>query len=169
MAARFSTGRGAHSCWLPPCRHRELRRACALRLGCKGIYVTRPQFLVDYSFWTFESVLCPKCKTDHAHRSHRRGPLELLASLVAIYPYRCRECGHRFLTFRYAAPDQAAGTSTVREILSTRRHIEWRRKRREFLLYGSGLFLFLVFLYYITREHGGSSDGGPRGRPRRHS
>jgi hypothetical protein len=84
----------------------------------------------------------------------------LLASLVAIYPYRCRDCGHRFLKFRYAAPDKEASTSTVREIISTRRAIQWRRKRLEFLLYGAGMLLFLLFLYYITREHGGSPDGG---------
>ena len=45
---------------------------------------------------------CPKCKIDHAHRSHRRG-LERLAGIFGYYPYRCRECGHRFLHFRYAA------------------------------------------------------------------
>jgi predicted Zn-ribbon and HTH transcriptional regulator len=55
-------------------------------------------------------VLCPKCDSDRTHRSHRRSRFEQLVSRVAIYPYRCRACGHRFLKFRYAAPDEEAST-----------------------------------------------------------
>ena len=98
--------------------------------------------------------LCPECRAGLALRSHRRGAFELLASLAAILPYRCQECSHRFLMFRYAASDKAAHTATIREILATRQAIEWPRKRREFLLYGTGLLLFLAFLYFITRERG---------------
>lgn len=105
-------------------------------------------------------MLCSKCKTDSAHRSHRRGPIEWLASLVAIYPYRCQNCDRRFLKFRYAASDKTPGTAVEREIRADRSTIKWRRKRREFLLYGMGMLLFLVFLYFITHEHGGSPDGG---------
>jgi hypothetical protein len=46
-----------------------------------------------------------------------------------------------------------------REIRATRGMIEWRRKRREVLLYGAGMLLFLLFLYFITRERGGPPDG----------
>jgi hypothetical protein len=49
---------------------------------------------------------------------------------------------------------------TVREIRATRNALAWRRKRRELLLYGTGALLYLVFLYFITRERGGSPDGG---------
>ena len=53
--------------------------------------------------------------------------MEYLASLLAYHPYRCRECGQRFLQFRYAVP-QGAGepTSTEREIRSTRTSIKWK-------------------------------------------
>jgi DNA-directed RNA polymerase subunit RPC12/RpoP len=105
-------------------------------------------------------VVCAKCKTDQAHRSHRRGVLELLGSVVAIYPYRCRDCGHRFLKFRYTTTDKTPGTATEREIQATRTSMAWKRKRREFLLYGAGILLFVVFLYFITRERSGSPDGG---------
>jgi transposase-like protein len=105
-------------------------------------------------------VLCPKCKTDHAHRSHRRGLFELLASLIAIYPYKCRDCNFRFRRFRYAAPEKMPHNDTVREIRATRNALAWKRKRREILLYGTGALLFLVFLYFITRERSGSPDGG---------
>ena len=105
-------------------------------------------------------MLCPKCKTDHAHRSHRRGPLELAASLVAVFPYRCRDCGHRFLKFRYAESGGANPSGTEREIRATRDAMAWKRKRRDWFLYGGAMLLFLAFLYYITRQHGGSPDGG---------
>jgi len=105
-------------------------------------------------------VVCVKCKTGQAHRSHKRGVVELLAAFVAIYPYRCRDCSHRFLRFRYAEVDKTPGSATEREIRTTRSSMAWKRKRREFLMYGAGILLFLVFLYFITRERSGSSEGG---------
>lgn len=101
-------------------------------------------------------MLCPKCKIDHAHRSHRTGLVERLGSLIGYYPYRCRECGHRFLQFRYAVPSQGPGkrSETEREIRSTRVRIRWQRKKRVILLYGFCALIFLGFLYYITRSGG---------------
>ena len=105
-------------------------------------------------------MLCPKCKTDHFHRSHRRGPLEYLASLVAKYPYRCRDCGYRALWSRYAVEEAAAGqVPKDREVKATRGAVEWKRRRRELLLYAGGFLLFVAFLYFLTRERGGSSEG----------
>ena len=96
-------------------------------------------------------MVCPKCKVDHAHRSHRKG-LEHIAGWFGYYPYRCRECGNRFLHFRYAAsPDAGRQSETEREIRSTRMRTRWKRKKRELLLYSFGALLFLGFLYFITR------------------
>jgi hypothetical protein len=104
-------------------------------------------------------MFCPKCKTDHAHRSHRKGVKERLASLLAYHPYRCRECGLRFLQFRYAVPRGAGEpTSTEREIRSTRTSIKWKAKKRELWLYGAGLLLFLLFLRWVVTL--GSGSGG---------
>ncbi len=98
-------------------------------------------------------MVCPKCKSDRAHRSHRRGISEYLLAFVAVNAYRCHACAYRFLRFRYAQEALPAVTSpTEREVRATRRSIKWRRKRREFLLYGTGFALFLAFLYYITRQ-----------------
>ena len=105
-------------------------------------------------------MVCPKCKSDRVHRSHRRGALEQFLGLFGMQPHRCHACEHRFLRFRYAAEPASAGpSSTEREIRSTRRSIAWKNKRREFLLYGSGFLLFLAFLYYITRQRGSGDDG----------
>jgi hypothetical protein len=96
-------------------------------------------------------MLCPKCKIDHAHRSHRKG-LERLAAFFGYYPYRCRECGYRFLQFRYASPlETGKHSETEREIRSTRMRVRWKRKKRALLLYGFCALIFAGFLYFITR------------------
>src|SRR3977135_4308912 len=43
---------------------------------------------------------CPTCASENTHRSHRRGVIENLASLIGVYPYRCDECNERFLARR---------------------------------------------------------------------
>jgi hypothetical protein len=95
-------------------------------------------------------MLCPKCKTDHAHRSHRAGLGERVASLVGYRPYRCHKCGLRFLSFRYSLPEPVPGAE--REIAATQGSLRRGQRRREFLLYGSALTVFIVILYYLTRE-----------------
>jgi type II secretory ATPase GspE/PulE/Tfp pilus assembly ATPase PilB-like protein len=106
-------------------------------------------------------MYCPKCKADHAHRSHRKDLRERLASLLAFYPYRCDACHHRFLRFRYELPEVVATdeTSAVRMLKAARASKQLKRKRREFLLFGGALLLFILFLYYMTRERAPASDG----------
>jgi hypothetical protein len=98
-------------------------------------------------------VICPKCKANRAHRSHRRGFWEHLASFFAYYPHRCRACNYRFMRFKYASsrPSDAEPSHTEREIRATRSAIRWKRKKQEFVLYAIGLLVFFVFLYFVTR------------------
>ena len=44
-------------------------------------------------------LICPNCNRPFARRSHRMGPLEFVASLFLVYPYRCQLCAHRFLAW----------------------------------------------------------------------
>lgn len=98
-------------------------------------------------------MICRQCKTDHAHRSHREGWKDYAFSLFQYYPYRCKECGFRFFEPKPKPPETVERpTSTETEIRATRTAQEWKRKRREFLLYGSALLCFVVFLYFVTRE-----------------
>jgi hypothetical protein len=99
-------------------------------------------------------MLCPECKTDHAHRAHRAGLGEHFASIVGYRPYRCHKCSHRFLSFRYSLPEPAVASSSgaEKEIAATRSSLRRRQKQREFLLYGSALTIFIVILYFLTRE-----------------
>ena len=107
-------------------------------------------------------MYCPKCKADRAHRSHRKDAREYLASLLAYYPYRCRECKHRFLRSRYAAseaPSPKEHRGTEREIQATRRAKDWQRKKRHLTIYGVALLLFLAFLYLVTRYRSPNDNG----------
>src|SRR6185295_15711485 len=54
-----------------------------------------------------ERKTCPTCSGQSTHRSHRRGLVENLASLVKFYPYRCDDCNNRFLGKRKPASSEA--------------------------------------------------------------
>ena len=99
-------------------------------------------------------MMCPKCKTDSAHRSHRVGLTERLTGIVGYLPYRCHQCSHRFLSVRYPRPEPAMAPArgAEKEIAATRASLRWKQKRRDFLLYASAMAMFVVVLYYLTRE-----------------
>jgi DNA-directed RNA polymerase subunit RPC12/RpoP len=79
--------------------------------------------------------------------------------MFSRFPYRCHNCGHRYLVYRFEErPSDVPLSSTEREIQRTRLTLRRKRGRRIFLLYGSALLVFLVFLYYITRERAPQSD-----------
>ena len=80
-------------------------------------------------------MTCPKCHADAVARSHRSGTRERLISRLAVFPFRCA-CGARF----YRLDFESFG----------RRHSS-ARLGSEFKLYGIGLALFAVFLYFIAR------------------
>jgi len=102
---------------------------------------------------------------DRAHRSHRKGLKDRAASLLGKHPYRCHECGYRFLHFDQAAAEEhGQPTSTEREIRMTRSAARRKQRRRELWLFGVALLLFLAFLYYITRVRPAAEGGGPVGR-----
>jgi hypothetical protein len=99
-------------------------------------------------------MLCPKCKTDRAHRSHRVGLAEHLVSIVGLFPYNCHDCHSRYLRFRDSSHEAgpSANPSGEREIVATQRIRNRERKQREILLYGLALLVFVAILYFLTRE-----------------
>jgi hypothetical protein len=105
-------------------------------------------------------LICPKCHTDRAHRSHRRGITEHVASFFGMRPYRCHDCQHRFMRLRSDPAEPERGpTRKEREVQATRGGMRWKRRRRELLLYAAGLLAFLAFLYFMMRDRGGPLDG----------
>jgi predicted Zn-ribbon and HTH transcriptional regulator len=51
---------------------------------------------------TSKPVRCPRCTSTVVRRSHRRG-IERLVSVLALYPFRCEDCGIRFMRLAFAA------------------------------------------------------------------
>ena len=49
--------------------------------------------------WNMAKLLqCPYCPHNtKIHRSHRKNNFERFVSLFGRLPYRCSECGHRFM------------------------------------------------------------------------
>jgi len=78
MLAQQEMGVQAH-----PARVEESRQA---RLTRQGDTRTDAQ----------RALHCPQCGTHFVRRSHRQGITERLWSLVAVYPFRCQVCAHRF-------------------------------------------------------------------------
>ena len=97
-------------------------------------------------------MLCPKCKTNSAHRSHRVGLQERLATFAGYHPYRCRKCEYRFPSRGDLPQPATPGVRGVeREISSTRGALRWKQKRRGLMLFGWALIVFCVILYFLTR------------------
>jgi len=97
-------------------------------------------------------MLCPKCKTDNAHRSRRVSVMERVAHLVGASPYRCHQCSHRFRSFSHWHPGAVAPeTRAEKEIATTRSSLRWKQWRLEIWIYGSALIVFVVLLYFLTR------------------
>ena len=85
--------------------------------------------------------------------------MEHLFGVFGFRTFRCHACQHRWQRFRYAELSPVPATAAEAEVRGTRNALKWKRKRRELLLYGFGLCLFLALLYYIlTREGSGPSD-----------
>jgi len=68
-----------------------------------------------------------------------------------LYPYRCRKCEARFLRLRVPGGTNRGG--------SENRITPWKKRRREFLLYGLGVLFFLALLSFIVRERNEPSEG----------
>ena len=109
---------------------------------------------LELGFDCEDFMLCPKCKTDRAHRSHRVGLMEHLASVAGFFPYACHGCQNRFLRYRHSTtePGVSVNPGAEQEISKTRSIASRKRKQREILLYGVALLLFVAILYYLTRE-----------------
>jgi len=121
---------------------------------------------------------CPDCESDLIRVSTKRGPIDLLVSILGMRPYRCEVCHKRFyqmagmLSQRYdpnrpAAPVPATpAAKTDRQRRSRRnwkdRFGRWRRRSGERLMrqvivlavIGVGLAIFFLL---ISRDWGGNT------------
>jgi len=102
-----------------------------------------------------ELPVCPKCGSKRVQKSHRRHILKRIWNLFGYYPYRCQECLSRF--YLRISPD-LLGTIRRKRIRPEERQRVWMRTRREILLYGVGIFGFLLFLLFLMRETAPKGD-----------
>jgi hypothetical protein len=96
-------------------------------------------------------MICPECGENRAHRSHR-GWRDWAVSWLALKPYRCRNCHHRFYAYKEGVKSNKLRTPEERRIMALRRSIKWKRTRAELLLYGISSLIFLAILYYIIQQ-----------------
>jgi hypothetical protein len=118
-------------------------------------------------------LICPLCGCQHVRRSPRRGLIERLRSLFGFYPYRCLGCSSRsFLKTSSDLPRPKRTMGPVDQFLEilglgTRRWLDslsrflhlrkWLGKRRrpsygtrrDILLYGGGIVVFLALLSFL--------------------
>ncbi len=102
-------------------------------------------------------MLCPDCRLESAHRSHRRGFTDYALSLLGWRPYRCK-CGARFRARENAPVESRHAKSIGSEIRATRAAAARGLKRRQFVLWAAAGGLFFAFLFYLTRDRSSGAD-----------
>ncbi len=101
-------------------------------------------------------AICPRCGSRHLQRSRMTGTLDQLRELLGYYPYRCHECLSR--SFLKTSPDLLKrGRSGPRKRPEERRRA-WLRTRREMLLWGGGIFVFLLILFFLISDTGAKHE-----------
>lgn len=96
-------------------------------------------------------MICPKCQENRAHRSHRT-LRDWMVSWLALKPYRCRNCRHRFYAYKSGIKSSKLRSTEERRIMKLRRSLKWKRTKSELLLYGISSLIFLAILYYIIQQ-----------------
>jgi hypothetical protein len=94
-------------------------------------------------------MTCPKCNIDRAHRSHRKGLRERLFILGGRVPYRCHQCGERFLIV------DSVFWKTGMNSTGISRQARRLRILRELSIYGLGLIILLVVVMFLVRDGSG--------------
>jgi hypothetical protein len=102
-------------------------------------------------------MICPKCNENRAHRSHRT-LRDWAVSWLALKPYRCRNCDHRFYAYKSGVRSARLRTEEERRIMKLRRSLKWKRTRAELLLYAISSLIFLGILYYIIQQRISSGE-----------
>ncbi len=85
------------------------------------------------------SKSCPRCRSAHVHRSHRRSVVDRALRAVGADIRRCHECRFRHASFvSFAVP------------LGEPR--DAARRRTEVRIVASGLLVWLLFVWWIIRR-----------------
>jgi hypothetical protein len=97
-------------------------------------------------------MICPKCKEDRAHRSHRSGIRDRILHFFSQIPYRCHACNHRFYAYRAGERSERLRTREEMKIMELRRRLRWKRSKRELMAYAIATALLLFIIYYTLQQ-----------------
>jgi hypothetical protein len=97
-------------------------------------------------------VICPKCKQNRAHRSHRAGLKDRLFLLFDQIPYRCHACNTRFYAYRAGEESEKLRTREEMKIMTLRRNLRWKRSKRTLTAYGFAALMLIIIIYYALQQ-----------------
>ncbi len=97
-------------------------------------------------------MICPKCKENRAHRSHRTGLKDWFARFFDEIPYRCHACDTRFYAYRGGENSEKLRTPEEMKIMQLRRTLRWKRSRRELTVYGIAALVMIFIIYYALQQ-----------------
>ncbi len=100
-------------------------------------------------------VICPNCKEDRAHRSHRSGLKDFVMASMQRRPYRCHACKTRFYAYLDGEKSPKLRTAEERRIMQLRRSIRWRHSKKELTLYLLATLALAATIYYLIQQRVG--------------
>ncbi|MGD1073179.1 MAG: hypothetical protein ABSB15_23950 [Bryobacteraceae bacterium] len=104
-------------------------------------------------------MICPKCRQDRAHRSHRSGIRDRILHFFHQIPYRCHACNARFYAYRAGEKSSNLRTREEMKIMQLRRRLRWKRSKRELAAYGIATLLLLFIIYYTLQQRVDTGGG----------
>jgi hypothetical protein len=97
-------------------------------------------------------MICPKCRQDRAHRSHRAGFKDRFFLLLDQIPYRCHACNTRFYAYRGGEQSEKLRTREEMKIMHLRRTLRWKRSKRELTVFGIGALVLAIIIYLALQQ-----------------
>jgi len=97
-------------------------------------------------------MICPKCKEDRAHRSHRAGIRDRILHFFSQIPYRCHACNHRFYAYRDGETSPRLRTAEEIRIMRLRRKMRWKKSRIELAAYAICSIIVAAVIYYLIQQ-----------------
>lgn len=97
-------------------------------------------------------MICPKCKVNQAHRSHRTGFKDRIVAWFSVKPYRCHACNHRFYAYRDGETSSRLRSAEEIRIMRLRRKIRWKKSRVELVAYGICTLIVAAMIYYLIQQ-----------------
>jgi hypothetical protein len=98
------------------------------------------------------SMICPHCKENRAHRSHRQNFKDRIMALFSMKPYRCHACNRRFYAYRDGETSPKLRTAEEIRIMRLRRKIRWRKSRIELAAYAICSIIVAAVIYYLIQQ-----------------